>query len=1045
MKKIITLITAATLLLTQTGVYAAEDEINVALHRPATASSSISGDNAPDMANDGINDNETYTYWKSADDDTQPYWQVDLGLMYYISKIEISARKGEYDSAERTGFRILCAAEKDFSDAVTAAEITGDFGESYSVTLSDTRVQYVKVEKIGEGPMSMGEIAVYTKKDEILQGTNYVNNTKPAAVTESAQAEATVEGASYDIPTDVLGTKYEKAVTVLSGLGIMKGYPDGNFKPGDGITRAEFAKITSKLLGYTISSDTATFSDVPVSHWAHEAVETAVYAGAVNGTDPGLYSPDMPIESAQAAKIFVSILGYGAVAEAKGGYPGGYTAQAADIGLYSGVKLSDGVITRGEIAVMTLNALNTKVLLQTSYGENAEASTFKDRTLMRENLKIDKEKGVVTGVRGTSLTSANNNDGADYIEIDNVRYKTQVPNTERYLGKTVEYYYDTEEDDRAEIYVIVPTESNDVLIVDADDIKSVGTGKLTYLVDEREKTATFSATADVIYNGQALRNWTKADLKPDYGSITLIDNDNDGVYDVYMVNSIENYVVNSVNIEKEIITSKVGGKMLKLDSDENIVTLLDAKTGTEAALEEIEEWNVLSVYESVNTSGKKVVKVVRSSESVEGRLDGTSDDYVIINDKEYDTWGGFDGFDAKVGDEGMFYLDANGRVAAFDKGGVSAMKYGYLIKAAEKDGMDSTLEMKILAQSGGVAKFEADLNRLMVDSVKTTTVSAALDKLRANCDTAGEVYQPIRYKTNAGGKITELDTLTQTSGEDDDALVKIYDTYTDHTLQKIYYTPTGTFEAQFGINDDTVMMKIPEDDLDDEDEYEVITSASLGVDQQYRVRAYNREDGNIVKLLLVYGDMAKSEIVQNKLMLVDKIINTVDEDGDAVLKVCGLYDGVKVEYPEYEDGVINAGDLKRGDIITLTLTDGNKIKSYEKKFYKDGIPSDVTHLAVSQDSPKSGNVDNTFYAYGKAMTMKDGIMALELSDGTVMTINTNYNELDIYAYSGAKDKVRVTDSSNIYDAKSVGDDDASYVMVRITARRESELIVFEKD
>ena len=42
---------------------------------------------------------------------------------------------------------------------------------------------------------------------------------------------------------DVEDTKYEEAVEYLRLKGIMKGYPDGTFRPDDCITRAEFAVI----------------------------------------------------------------------------------------------------------------------------------------------------------------------------------------------------------------------------------------------------------------------------------------------------------------------------------------------------------------------------------------------------------------------------------------------------------------------------------------------------------------------------------------------------------------------------------------------------------------------------------------------------------------------------------------------------------------------------------------------------------------------------------------------------------------------------------
>jgi hypothetical protein len=46
---------------------------------------------------------------------------------------------------------------------------------------------------------------------------------------------STAFAASFSVTN---GTKYEGAVGVLSSLGILNGFPDGTFKPGDTITRA---------------------------------------------------------------------------------------------------------------------------------------------------------------------------------------------------------------------------------------------------------------------------------------------------------------------------------------------------------------------------------------------------------------------------------------------------------------------------------------------------------------------------------------------------------------------------------------------------------------------------------------------------------------------------------------------------------------------------------------------------------------------------------------------------------------------------------------
>ena len=90
-KKITAFFAAVCVLLPSVPVYAAQDAyINAALNQQAKASSFQEGFDAG-LANDGINDNSDYTYWKSAEDDYLPWWQTDLGVAQIISGVEIEA------------------------------------------------------------------------------------------------------------------------------------------------------------------------------------------------------------------------------------------------------------------------------------------------------------------------------------------------------------------------------------------------------------------------------------------------------------------------------------------------------------------------------------------------------------------------------------------------------------------------------------------------------------------------------------------------------------------------------------------------------------------------------------------------------------------------------------------------------------------------------------------------------------------------------------------------------------------------------------------
>jgi hypothetical protein len=79
-----------------------------------------------------------------------------------------------------------------------------------------------------------------------------------------------------DVPLSHWACKY---VNLSFGEGIVKGYPDGTFRPKNNITRAEGVTMISRFSNVTPEAYDAEFTDVPASHWAAETVTGAYKAG----------------------------------------------------------------------------------------------------------------------------------------------------------------------------------------------------------------------------------------------------------------------------------------------------------------------------------------------------------------------------------------------------------------------------------------------------------------------------------------------------------------------------------------------------------------------------------------------------------------------------------------------------------------------------------------------------------------------------------------------------------------------------------------------
>ena len=98
-------------------------------------------------------------------------------------------------------------------------------------------------------------------------------------------------------------------VNQSADLGVIQGRGDGTFGLGQQVTRAEFAAMLDRLMGWELTAPAqASYADVPASAWYYDAVETAKAHGAV--TDTGVFRPDADITREEMAVWLVGALGY---------------------------------------------------------------------------------------------------------------------------------------------------------------------------------------------------------------------------------------------------------------------------------------------------------------------------------------------------------------------------------------------------------------------------------------------------------------------------------------------------------------------------------------------------------------------------------------------------------------------------------------------------------------------------------------------------------------------------------------------------------------
>ncbi|MGI6550383.1 MAG: S-layer homology domain-containing protein [Syntrophomonadales bacterium] len=90
-------------------------------------------------------------------------------------------------------------------------------------------------------------------------------------------------------------------------LDVIKGYPDGTFKPDKTITRAEYVTIINKAFQFEKSAASG-FTDVKTTDWYADQLSRAKEAGYLAGYEDGTARPNNNINRQEAAVMISQVV-----------------------------------------------------------------------------------------------------------------------------------------------------------------------------------------------------------------------------------------------------------------------------------------------------------------------------------------------------------------------------------------------------------------------------------------------------------------------------------------------------------------------------------------------------------------------------------------------------------------------------------------------------------------------------------------------------------------------------------------------------------------
>ncbi len=140
-----------------------------------------------------------------------------------------------------------------------------------------------------------------------VQGSvNLVQPTSPITSPTTPTAPTT-QVAFKDVPNNYWAQTF---IQELASRNIIKGFPDGSFRPNDPVTRAQFAALLSQAMNKSTIRSSANFTDVASNYWAATAIQKAYTTGFMSGYSATTFRPNENISRVQILVSLSNGLGY---------------------------------------------------------------------------------------------------------------------------------------------------------------------------------------------------------------------------------------------------------------------------------------------------------------------------------------------------------------------------------------------------------------------------------------------------------------------------------------------------------------------------------------------------------------------------------------------------------------------------------------------------------------------------------------------------------------------------------------------------------------
>ena len=496
-------------------------------------------------------------------------------------------------------------------------------------------------------------------------------------------------GAAFTDQADI--TVDAEVVDTLVALGVIEGYTDGSFRPDDTVTRAEMAKMiytvrTGRSDASAYNDDATTFTDIG-DHWARGYIKYCNSMGIIAGHSATRFAPDDTVTTQEAAKMLLVTLGYDA--ERAGltgaGWGSKTNALADENGLLEDVinGTTQG-LPRQYAAQLIFNAINaaTVVYRDDAY-TNKNYNGADNDTIGEKYMGLKNPEGILTSVK------YDDNDGVYDIAISGVEALESDTDYSALMGQEVQVLYKETRNGDIEVYGLFATDKNNTVTTLYDDAKISGN---TATIDDEDYDITGITT--IATNGATIKaaDYDDWDNYP-YAEVTLVDNDNDKVYEYAVVNPFKVAQLTSLTAKKAYFENA-------LDDTDTYSMDIDKLDAYE---DMAEDDYVLLTEDTYSVSGNYVAV---KAETVSGKVSGTRTDGSILIDGNWYSNAGVTDVPSS-GDELDYAVVVNGFYFATEGATGSADKLALVLKVGDQDFDGDYRDVKLLLSDGSTKTTKA--------------------------------------------------------------------------------------------------------------------------------------------------------------------------------------------------------------------------------------------------------------------------------------------------------------------------------------------------